>query len=242
MKEVNQNELVKEEYSDPTGRRNNNKRGRANRNQLLGRKLQRRPPGVKSDTRRTGNKNKNDLSLQLRQQGQRSNNGHGSGRGRRTVRKRSERQTGAENTLVGRVANVVKPKNNMQSLRQMDDEWSGGKLTMVNKESPDDSNSNSVEVESDDNEQGEEFERENWEVGFGGASSEFRDAAEASEEEASEASGYDNDDIRAVGGEDSEEELEMSEEGSDGPGNRAGNDEDEEEEEESDAESEEYSD
>ncbi|XWS12600.1 hypothetical protein CRYUN_Cryun37aG0104100 [Craigia yunnanensis] len=222
LKELDQEEPMKEEnFADlSNSRRNNYKRGRGGHEQGSGRKWQRRASGSKCDTGKQSARENNNLSLHLKQQGQRTN-GQSSGRGRRTVRKRAERKAANNNTMVARMADVVKPKASAVSVRDLDEEWRPKKFRMMQMVNP--PGSNSAEEESDDNAQGEGYEQGNWELDFNGASNGWNgEPMEASDEDDD---AYEDDNGNELLGEeeDSDGDLEMSD-ASDEVANKTRND------------------
>lgn len=225
---VEHDETLKDEgFADLGSRRNSCKRGRGSRDQGSGKKWQRKISVPKSITSRRNNRENGSLTLRLRQQG-RGTNGRGNGRGRRTVRKRAERRT-VEDTYLGRVVDIARPKSDPESPRDMDEEWSGEKFRMMPPEGADDSSNSMEAVESDDNAQAAEYEQGNWEGGYDGASSawdgDLMEGSEGDDDDAGDnddASGDDNG-IEDVGDEDLEDDVETSE-GSDGMANKMGND------------------
>ncbi|EOY28162.1 Homeodomain-like transcriptional regulator, putative isoform 1 [Theobroma cacao] len=218
LKELDQDEAMKEEnFADMShSKRNSYKRGRGGREQGSGRKWQRRASGSRYDTGKRSAREKNNLSFRLKQQGQRTN-GRSSGRGRRTVRKRAERRA-ADNTMVARVADVIKPK--VSDVRDLDEEWRTEKFRVMQMVNPPDSNS--AEEESDDNAQGEGYGQGNWDLDYNGASNGWNaEAMEASDEDDD---AYEDDNgVEQLGEEDSDGDLEISD-ASDVVANKAGND------------------
>ncbi|KAL4387184.1 hypothetical protein GQ457_09G002680 [Hibiscus cannabinus] len=179
--ELNHDEPMKGENFAGMGnsRRNNYKRGRGSREQGSGRQWQRRASGSKYDSVKRSARQSNNLTLHLKQQGQRTN-GQSSGHGRRTVRKRAERRV-ADNTMVARMADVVKPKTGAVSVRDLDEEWRAENFRDVPMVNPPDSNS---AEESDDNAQDEGYEQGNWELDYNGASNGWnREPAAATDED-----------------------------------------------------------
>ncbi|XVF87431.1 hypothetical protein PTKIN_Ptkin18bG0119600 [Pterospermum kingtungense] len=209
LKELDQHEPIREEnYTHlSNSRRSNNKRGKGGREQGSGRKLQKRASGSKSHTGNRSARQNNNLTLHLKHQGQRAN-GQSSGRGRRTVRKRAERRAADNTMVVPRMVDEVKPKSRGVPARDLDEEWGAGKFRMMQTVNPPDNNS--VEEESDDNAQGEEYEQGNWELEFNGASSNGWNAEpmEASDEDDD---AYEEDNgIEQLAEEDSDGDLELS--------------------------------
>ncbi|KAL4289870.1 hypothetical protein GQ457_14G009610 [Hibiscus cannabinus] len=209
LKELNHYEPMKgENFADMgNSRRNNYKRGRGSREQGSGRQWQRRGSGSKYDSGKRIARQNNNLTLHLKQQGRRTN-GQSSGHGRRTVRKRAERRV-ANNTMVARMADVVKPKTSAVSVRELDEEWRAENFRTMQMVNHPDSNSGE---ESDDNAQDEGYEQGNWELAYNGTSNGWnREPAVASDE--------DDDDYEDGNGfeqpgeeeEDSDGDLEMSE-------------------------------
>ncbi|GLT80920.1 hypothetical protein SLA2020_523310 [Shorea laevis] len=217
LKELDQDVPMKEEnFNSLSSKRNSHKRGRGGREQGSARKLQRRVPVPKYTTVRQSAQESNNLSLRLRQQGPRTN-GQGSGRGRRTVRKRTERKT-VDSTLVSQMADIVEPRTHIGSPTNLNEEWGDENVRMMRMAGAVDSNS--AEAESDDNGNDEGgYEQGNWDVGFGGASTQWNgDPMELSDED--DASGDNG--IEQLGDEISDADLYMSE-GSDGVANKIGN-------------------
>ncbi|KAI5590901.1 hypothetical protein BDE02_04G041800 [Populus trichocarpa] len=247
IKDVKLEEHNKEEIVDLRGKRSNYKRGRGGRDQGLATKWQRRVPGLKSDTgRQSSSRGIQNLNQGPRQQGRKTNL-QASSRGRRTVRKRRVEKTVAKEPLLGRMRRVEKTvakepllgrmtntvaapvsylskktaarNSYVKSFRNLDDEdWSAkkGSLNVVG-----DDNSNSMEeAESDDDVEEEVYEQGNWEPGFNGTSNGWnRNSMEVSDDDGDASNG-----IAAMGDDDSEGDIEMSD-GSDREANRVKNDE-----------------
>jgi hypothetical protein len=247
IKDVKLEEHNKEEIVDLRGKRSNYKRGRGGRDQGLATKWQRRVPGLKSDTgRQSSSRGIQNLNQGPRQQGRKTNL-QASSRGRRTVRKRRVEKTVAKEPLLGRMRRVEKTvakepllgrmtntvaapvsylskktaarNSYVKSFRNLDDEdWSAkkGSLNVVG-----DDNSNSMEeAESDDDVEEEVYEQGNWEPGFSGTSNGWnRNSMEVSDDDGDASNG-----IAAMGDDDSEGDIEMSD-GSDREANRVKNDE-----------------
>ncbi|MBA0868294.1 hypothetical protein Goshw_011326, partial [Gossypium schwendimanii] len=212
LKELDQDEHMKENFTNlSNSKRSSYKRGRGTREQGSGRKWQRKGSGSKSDAgKQIVGENKN-LSFQLKQQSQRT--GQSSGHGRRTVRKRAESRA-ANNTIMARMSDVVKPKADAVSVRDLDEEWRTERFGMMATVNPPDSNS--TEEESDDDGQGEGYGQGNWELGLNGASNGWsREPLEASYEEDD---AYEDDNgIEQVVEEESDGDLEMSDASDDVP-------------------------
>ncbi|MBA0569299.1 hypothetical protein Golob_006739 [Gossypium lobatum] len=212
LKELDQDEHMKENFTDlSNSKRSSYKRGRGTREQGSGRKWQRKGSGSKSDAgKQIVGENKN-LSFQLKQQSQRT--GQSSGHGRRTVRKRAESRA-ANSTIMARMSDVVKPKADAVSVRDLDEEWRTERFGMMATVNPPDSNS--TEEESDDDGQGEGYGQGNWELGLNGASNGWsREPLEASYEEDD---AYEDDNgIEQVVEEESDGDLEMSDASDDVP-------------------------
>lgn len=247
IKDVKLGEHNKEEIVDLRGKRSNYKRGRGGRDQGLATKCQRRVPGLKSDTgRQSSSRGIQNLNQGPRQQGRKTNL-QASSRGRRTVRKRRVDKTAAKEPLLGRMRRVEKtvakepllgrmtntvaaPVSSLskktaarnsfvKSFRNLDDEdWSAkkGSLNVVG-----DDNSNSMEeAESDDDVEEEVYGQGNWEPGFNGTSNGWnRNSMEVSDDDGDASNG-----IAAMGDDDSEGDIEMSD-GSDREANQVQNDE-----------------
>ncbi|XP_012449710.1 homeobox-DDT domain protein RLT1 isoform X1 [Gossypium raimondii] len=213
LKELDQDGPMKEEnFADlSNSKRSSYKRGRGAREQGSGRKWQRKASGSKSDIGKQSARENNNLSFHLKQQSQRT--GQSSGRGRRTVRKRAERRV-ANSTIVTQMGDMVKPKSNTVSLRDLDEEWRTERFGMVETVNPPDSNS--TEEESDDNGQGEGYEQGNWELDLNGASNGWnREPIEASYEDDD---AYEDDNgFEQMVEEESEGDLEMSDASDDVP-------------------------
>ncbi|XP_011027775.1 PREDICTED: uncharacterized protein LOC105127984 isoform X2 [Populus euphratica] len=247
IKDVKLEEHNKEEIVDLRGKRSNYKRGRGGHDQGLATKWQRRVPGLKSDTgRQSSSRGIQNLNQGPRQQGRKTNL-QASSRGRRTVRKRRVEKTVAKEPMLGRMRRVEKTvakepllgrmtntvaapmsylskktaarNSYVKSFRNLDDEdWSAkkGSLNAVG-----DDNSNSMEeAESDDDVEEEVYEQGNWEPGFKGTSNGWnRNSVEVSDDDGDASNG-----IAAMGDDDSEGDIEMSD-GSDREANRVQNDE-----------------
>ncbi|KAL9355438.1 hypothetical protein Peur_053408 [Populus x canadensis] len=247
IKDVKLEEHNKEEIVDLRGKRSNYKRGRGGRDQGLAMKWQRRVPGLKSDTgRQSSSRGIQNLNQGPRQQGRKTNL-QASSRGRRTVRKRRVEKMVAKEPLLGRMRRVEKTvakepllgrmtntvaapasylskktaarNSYVKSFRNLDDEdWSAkkGSLNVVG-----DDNSNSMEeAESDDDVEEEVYEQGNWEPGFNGTSNGWnRNSMEVSDDDGDASNG-----IAAMGDDDSEGDIEMSD-GSDREANQVQNDE-----------------
>ncbi|XP_017641597.2 homeobox-DDT domain protein RLT1-like isoform X4 [Gossypium arboreum] len=212
LKELDQDEPMKENFTDlSNSKRSSYKRGRGAREQGSGRKWQRKGSGSKSDAGKQSVRENNNLSFQLKQQSQRT--GQSSGHGRRTVRKRAESRA-ANSTTMARMSNVVKPKADAISVRDLDEEWRAERFGMMATVNPPDSNS--TEEESDDDGQGEGYGQGNWELDLNGASNGWsREPMEASYEEDD---AYEDDNgIEQVVEEESDGDLEMSDASDDVP-------------------------
>ncbi|PPS01296.1 hypothetical protein GOBAR_AA19354 [Gossypium barbadense] len=160
LKELDQDEPMKENFTDlSNSKRSSYKRGRGAREQGSGRKWQRKGSGSKSDAGKQSVRENNNLSFQLKQQSQRT--GQSSGHGRRTVRKRAESRAANSKTMA-RMSDVVKPKADAISVRDLDEEWRAERFGMMATVNPPDSNS--TEEESDDDGQGEGYGQGNWEL------------------------------------------------------------------------------
>ena len=219
------------EIVDLPGKRSNYKRGRGGRDQGLATKWQRRVPGLKSDTRRqSSSRGVQNLNKGSRQQGRKTNL-QASSRGRRTVRKRRVEKMVAKEPLLGRMTNkVAAPMSYLskktaghnsyaKSFRNLDDEdWSAkrGRMNVVG-----DDNSNSMEeAESDDNVEVEVYEQGNWEPRFNGTPNGWNgNSMEVSDDDGDASNG-----VAAMGDDDSEGDVEMSD-GSDREANQVQNDE-----------------
>ncbi|TYI78917.1 hypothetical protein E1A91_D06G247800v1 [Gossypium mustelinum] len=211
LKELDQDEPMKENFTDlSNSKRNSYKRGRGAREQGSGRKWQRKGSGSKSDAGKQIVGENNNLSFQLKQQSQRT--GQSSGHGRRTVRKRAESRA-ANSTIMARMSDVVKPKADAVSVRDLDEEWTERFGMMATVNPPD---SNSTEEESDDDGQGEGYGQGNWELDLNGASNGWsREPMEASYEE--DDTYEDDNGIEQVVEEESDGDLEMSDASDDVP-------------------------
>ncbi|KAB2079221.1 hypothetical protein ES319_A06G217500v1 [Gossypium barbadense] len=212
LKELDQDEPMKENFTDlSNSKRSSYKRGRGAREQGSGRKWQRKGSGSKSDAGKQSVRENNNLSFQLKQQSQRT--GQSSGHGRRTVRKRAESRA-ANSTTMARMSDVVKPKADAISVRDLDEEWRAERFGMMATVNPPDSNS--TEEESDDDGQGEGYGQGNWELDLNGASNGWsREPMEASYEEDD---AYEDDNgIEQVVEEESDGDLEMSDASDDVP-------------------------
>ncbi|KAJ6738207.1 HOMEOBOX-DDT DOMAIN PROTEIN RLT2 [Salix koriyanagi] len=219
------------EIVDLRGKRSNYKRGRGGRDQGLATKWQRRVPGLKSDTRRqSSSRGVQNLNQGSRQQGRKTNL-QASSRGRRTVRKRRVEKMVAKEPLPGRMTNKVAApmsylskktavhNSYVKSFRNLDDEdWSAkrGRMNVVG-----DDNSNSMEeAESDDNVEEEVYEQGNWEPRFNGTPNGWNgNSMEVSDDDGDASNG-----VAAMGDDDSEGDVEMSD-GSDQEANQVQNDE-----------------
>ncbi|XP_065878356.1 homeobox-DDT domain protein RLT1 isoform X2 [Euphorbia lathyris] len=222
LKGRNQDERLKTEYlGDMHSKRSNYKRGRGGRDQGHVTKSQRRVPGMKSDVSR---RNVEKFNVGARQQVQKTNTQSNSARGRRTVRKRRTDVVVTEDKFVDRTSNTRMYTGSFRNLNEED--WGDEKANM---DLNDVDNSNSVEAaESDDDDnieadniEAEEYEPGNWKPMYNGESSGWnRNSVEASDEEG-DASGDDNviENMRAEVSE-SDEDIEISEEGSEGEGNK----------------------
>ncbi|TYJ31752.1 hypothetical protein E1A91_A06G221400v1 [Gossypium mustelinum] len=212
LKELDQDEPMKENFTDlSNSKRSSYKRGRGAREQGSGRKWQRKGSGSKSDAGKQSVRENNNLSFQLKQQSQRT--GQSSGHGRRTVRKRAESRA-ANSTTMARMSDVVKPKADAISVRDLDEEWRAERFGMMATVNPPDSNS--TEEESVDDGQGEGYGQGNWELDLNGASNGWsREPMEASYEEDD---AYEDDNgIEQVVEEESDGDLEMSDASDDVP-------------------------
>ncbi|TYG66309.1 hypothetical protein ES288_D06G257500v1 [Gossypium darwinii] len=212
LKELDQDEPMKENFTDlSNSKRSSYKRGRGAREQGSGRKWQRKGSGSKSDAGKQIVGENNNLSFQLKQQSQRT--GQSSGHGRRTVRKRAESRA-ANSTIMARMSDVVKPKADAVSVRDLDEEWRTERFGMMATVNPPDSNS--TEEESDDDGQGEGYGQGNWELDLNGASNGWsREPMEASYEE--DDTYEDDNGIEQVVEEESDGDLEMSDASDDVP-------------------------
>ncbi|KAJ6707104.1 HOMEOBOX-DDT DOMAIN PROTEIN RLT2 [Salix viminalis] len=219
------------EIVDLRGKRSNYKRGRGGRDQGLATKWQRRVPGLKSDTRRqSSSRGVQNLNQGSRQQGRKTNL-QASSRGRRTVRKRRVEKMVAKEPLLGRMTSKVAApmsylskktavhNSYVKSFRNLDDEdWSAkkGRMNVVG-----DDNSNSLEeAESDDNVEEEVYEQGNWEPRFNRTPNGWNgNSMEVSDDDGDASNG-----VAAMGDDDSEGDVEMSD-GSDREANQVQNDE-----------------
>ena len=112
------------------------------------------------------------------------------------------------------MSDVVKPKADAISVRDLDEEWRAERFGMMATVNPPDSNS--TEEESDDDGQGEGYGQGNWELDLNGASNGWsREPMEASYEEDD---AYEDDNgIEQVVEEESDGDLEMSDASDDVP-------------------------
>ncbi|XP_047163549.1 homeobox-DDT domain protein RLT1 [Vigna umbellata] len=207
--------------------RSGNKRRRGSNEQRRGKKLAKRVYNSKRDGGRKNAKVTVNLSHKLKQQA-RGTQGQGAGRGRRTVRKRRVGKRAVEDLLLGHTTASHSSKIDREPLKNLDEEWDGEKaspMTPVHIGVAADHSNSAEEVESDyDHAQAVEYDQGNWEVGFNGVPSNrwSGDLVGMSDEDV-DASEDDNDNgIEENEDEDSEADV-MSEEGSDGMGNRVVN-------------------
>lgn len=227
LKDTKQEEHIKEDIVDLRGKQSSYKRGRGRRDQGLATKWQRRMPGLKSDTgRKSSSRGTQNLNQGPRQQGKKTNL-QATSRGRRTVRKRRVEKMQPKEPLLGRITDKVAStsylskksavhNNYVKSFGNIGDEdWSVKKGRMNG-----DDNSNIMEeAESDDNVE-EVYGQGNWEPGFSGISNGWnRNPMEVSDDDANVSNG-----IEAMGDDDSEGDMEMSD-GSDRAANRVQSDE-----------------
>ncbi|XP_002509429.2 homeobox-DDT domain protein RLT1 isoform X1 [Ricinus communis] len=209
LKELKQEHVKEDRFTDVRNKRNSCKRGgRGGSDQGYGTKSRKRVPGIKSNANRRNAGEIGKLNMGPRQQGRRTT-AQLSGRGRRTVRKRRAEVMVAEETLINRLSDTVVPRSYGGSLRSLaEEDWGDEKIGM---DVDDADNSNSVEAAgSDDNVEAEEFEQGNWEQSFSrGFNGWNRNSIEMSDDDG-DASGDDNV-IEDAGVEDSEEDIDTSE-------------------------------
>ena len=224
---------------------NNNKRGRGS--SVKGR-VKNISKTKRNNGRRRSAKVAGNLNQRVKQQGGGSQ-GQASGRGRRTIRKRRVGKKAVEDLLLGHRGASHSSNIAKESLRSLDEEWDdekGSPMTPIHmgtanisnstEEAESDDNVQAMEsddnvqaVESDDNGQAVEYDKGNWEIGFNGNPSRWReDMVGMSDEdvEASEDENQNENGIEENEEEDSDADADvMSEEGSDGTANRIVNEE-----------------
>ncbi|XP_024031045.1 homeobox-DDT domain protein RLT1 isoform X2 [Morus notabilis] len=225
LTELNYNAHVKEENrSQLKSSRNNYKRGRGAREQGRSKKLQRRVNGSKPGASRRNAMVNDNVIEGLRQPGRKALK-QGGVRGRRTVRKRRTGNKKVEETLPVHMPDIPSsPESGGESPRILAEEWDDDNVNATPTKDDDNIVGEEEAMESDDNAQEEEYEQENWEVGYNGVSNKWNEGRmmEASDEDVD---AYDEDDngMEGVGDGESEGDVDVSEESDDMP-NRIEND------------------
>ncbi|GMN50733.1 hypothetical protein TIFTF001_019878 [Ficus carica] len=224
--ELDYNEYMKgENRSQLKSSRNNYKRGRGGREQGRGKKLQKRVNGSKPGSSRRNAKVNENVNQGFRLLSRKAPK-QGGIRGRRTVRKRRAENKTIEETLQVRMPDIPSsPESGGESPRNLAEEWDDENVNATHMKDDENIIGEEEAMDSDDNAQEEEeYEQENWEVGYNGVSGKWNEdkLMEASDEDVD---AYEDDEngIEEVGDGDSEGDVDVSDESDDMP-NRIEND------------------
>jgi len=218
--ELDYNDYMKgENRCQPKSARNNYKRGRGGREQGRGKKLQKRVNGSKPGSSRRNAKVKENVNQGFRLPSRKAPK-QGGIRGRRTVRKRRAENKTIEETLQVRMPDIPSsPESGGESPRNLAEEWDDENINATPMKDDDNIIGEEEAMDSDDNAQEEEeYEQENWEVGYNGISGKWNEdnLMEASDEDVD---AYEDDEngIEEVGDGESEGDVDVSDESDDMP-------------------------